>query len=225
MASRNWHQPPEGPSDDLAAIKRDVASQDRTELIWKRSMARDADLAEAMRLQEEIDFLAGILALESRPKQPGAWFRAKRILVRRFGRLGAGHIIRLLAPVVPDGLRLILRERTNKELEDGGKNRRRVEREWDDFLLAQEVLRNRENGMGHDEAIWAAMETLARTSRGFEGAKKAMTRFRRRAKERGYVEPYVAVTARLLAVPLEEPEFKVADLPGPGRPKIPTMPD
>lgn len=209
---------PPTPSPDLIAIERRVARQLQRDGIWERSIARSPDLAAALKLNEEIDFLADMLNGGWGIARWGERSRALRILIRRFGRLGARHMINLVADISPLHLRLILRERTNKERDDGGRERDRIDREVEDARLEATVRRNRAKGLNHADAIFeASKEVLGRG--GIEGAKKAMTRARHRARERGYVDPFAPFTATLLGGRAEEPDIKVADLARPGRPK------
>jgi hypothetical protein len=213
-------EPAEGPSPDFVALKQVVASQLEIDRRWKRDIARNPELAAAIKLSEEIDFLAEMLNGGWESARPRARFRALRIVLRRFGRLGSRHMINLVADVSPLNLRLILRERKAKERDDAGRRRRKIEQELEDARLEAAVRRNHAKGMDHETAVFeAAQEVLGRISGGVEGVKKAMIRARRRARQRGYVDPVAPFIASIMGGYVGEPEIKVADLPRPGRPK------
>lgn len=215
--------PAEPPSPDLLAIQRKTEKQLQRDRMWTRSAARDPDLAAALKLSEEIEFLAEMLNGGWSTARRRQRIRALRILVRRFGRLGAKHIINLTADVSMLDLRLTLAPRTDKERHDRGWERRRIDREIEDARLLSAVHRYREDGMADDDAIFAAAkEVLGRVSGGIAGAKKAMTRARTRAIQRKYVDPFGPFVATLMGGHVCEPKIKVADLRGPGRPKITT---
>lgn len=163
--------PPAPPSEDLIAIQRRAAAQLRSDRMWQRSIAHDPALAAAVKLQEEIAFLAEMLNGRWPVSRRREQFRALRILVRRFGELGARHMINLVADVSMLDLRLILRSRTDEERHDGGRERQRLEQEIEDARLLLAVHRNRADGMCNQEAIEAAAsEVLGRVT--LEGAKK-----------------------------------------------------
>jgi hypothetical protein len=207
-------------SADLAAIQRSVERFKQTDRFWKSSMSRNSKLAAAVQLQHDIDSLALVLERGSRPRRPGEWFRLLRMLLRRFNKLELRYLMRLAAPVSSDSLRLILRNRKLSEL-DKPTRKARVEakRHQADLELARCVLKHERDGLNPDDAIRTALEELGQISRGIEGAKKRLTRFRKAAKERGFLEPHAAVLAWTLGGQPSEPELKLSDFRDRGRPR------
>jgi hypothetical protein len=214
------------PSHDLIAITEQVKKQLLLLKMAERSMARDPDVAAVVELNGDVNLLAEMLKVDWHEAPLRQRCRALRILVRRFGNLGARHMMNLAADVSPLRLRLVLRERTDVERCDGGEERKRIDREWKDARLEAATRRHRSNGIAYEDALLkAAKEVLGSISGGAEGVKKARTRAAARAQERGFVDPTAPLAAVYLGAPVE-PQVTVADLPRRGRPrKNRTTPD
>jgi hypothetical protein len=212
------------PTDDEATDPRSADAKIIAELARARSQSdhrlneatkRNPRLAAAIELQHEFEFLAAVATGEySRPYHRR---KAARILVRRFGALGARHLIASMLPVGHSEYRLILKPREDAERRDRGGIRREVEQQWQDYQLLEEVLKQREKGLSPGPSIEAAQRILGRPIT-VEGGKKALARAQNMARKRGFADPFAVFKAAILGGTYE-PGIKLGDLPRPGRPK------
>lgn len=209
------------PSRDAKVIAERVQRQRRFDRFWQQSLERKPRLAAAVELREEFELLAAIASGGyHRPKQLR---EAARILVRRFGALGSRHLIASMLEDADTPYRLILRKRANAERPDKGKTRQAIDQDWEDYRFLEAVEKQRQEGTSRDEAIEAVQRKFDLPLT-IEGGKKVLARARKRARERGYADPYAPFKAAIIGGPYE-PDIKVEDLPRRGRPKNATKPD
>lgn len=222
-------------SDDLKAIRRDMERHRLSEELWRR-LYPDGD-----RFRREFERVA-----EAAQDWAGATFaqrfRALRCLVRRFGREDTYLLTLMAAPKSHQDWMLQIRGRKDSEKLDGGKRRKDWEREHWDYVIAREVYERMKAGQSKSEAIAAVKEDyrlgnpivtkqvgdfppfiLKREVRHLpaddgknNGIDKMLGRFRRAARERGYVNPFAA--SSIIGFP-REPDLKLGDIPGRGRPR------
>jgi len=168
--------------------------------------------------------------------------RALRVLTRQFGIENVHLLIWMASPKSHQDWLLQVRRRKDSELVDGGKRRREAEREHWDYVIAREIYSRMKAGQPKSDAIEAIKEDyrlgkpivlnlgenlppmmLKREVRHLpsddgvnNGMDKILNRFRRAARKRGYVNPYAA--SGIVTSP-REPDLKLSDLPGRGRPR------
>jgi hypothetical protein len=212
-------------STDIGSISRAVARQRRFEAYVQRAAERNPRFKVADELLRDLDFLSSYASLPGFAARPGKRFRMLRILVRRFGALTARYLLLMAAEVSDTHFRIVLQERKDKERPDRGRSRRNFQRAVEDYELLLAVQRQeRLYGLSGEAAIKAANKELNQVTRGVDGAKKALKRARRDARERGFADPMAAFLPMFLGLSVDEPPLKVADLRGPGRPKKGTNP-
>lgn len=207
-------------SPDATVIRRAIARQRRLEAYLQAASEQDSELKAAEELRSDFEFLASCATLSRYATRPRNQIRLRRILIRRFGALGARYLLLCSANVSDTHFRIILRERNDQEKPDGGRSRRNLRRDVADYELLSAVMRQeRVHGLTGDAAIKAALKDLSRVSRGVEGAKKALNRARKNARERRYADPMATFLPMFFGFPVGEPALKVAELRGRGRPK------
>lgn len=217
-------------SADLKAIRRDAEMNKLSGELWQR-LYPDGD-----RFRREFDSVA-----EAAQNWDSATYaqrlRALRILVRRFGREDTYLLTLMAAPKSHQDWMLQLRARKDSETIDGGKRRKDWEREHWDNRIGREVYERIKQGLSKPEAIAAVKEDyrlgnpIVRESCGDfpalswkrevrhlpsdDGMEKILNRFRREARRRGYVDPFAVSSI----VGPREPDLKLSDIPGRGRPR------
>lgn len=222
-------------SDDLRAIRRDMEMHRLSDELWQR-LYPDGD-----RFRREFEEVAKA-AQDWEGAIYAQRFRALRSLVRRFGREDTYLLTLMAAPKSQQDWVLNVRKREKAEKLDGGKRRKDWEREHWDYIIGREVVERISAGQAKKDAIAAVKEDyrlgnpiaikpvgdfppliLKREVRPLpadegkgHGMDKILNRFRRAARERGYVDPFAA--SSITGFP-REPDLKLSDIPGRGRPR------
>lgn len=202
-------------SKDARIIAERALVRQRSDRLWQESVKRNPRLAAAMKLQYELEFLAAVATGEY--SKPYHLRKAARIIARRFGALGARYLIASMLPVGHSEYRLIIRRRKDAERSDKGNFRQETERQWREYRLLEEVLRQRRKDLSQELSIEAAQKELGYPIT-VEGGKKALARAQKAARKRGFADPFAVFKAAMGGCVLE-PQVKIEDLPKPGRPK------
>lgn len=205
-------------SRDAIEIRRAAELRIWHEQFWRDAAARNPALGNAIEFQADLEFLGGVAGRRWSDVPRRLRTRTFRIMLKRFGKLPTRQLLEATSGESDSPIRLILRPRADRELRDGGRRRREFERDHQDARLLVAFEEHRARGLAFHEAMEAAAEELGALSRGADGLKKALTRARRRARQRGFVEPLAPVIAAITGS-AKDPTIQVTDLSARGRPK------
>lgn len=211
-----------GESDDLKAIKQDRELKELLEEFWARNappVSKFASDVEVVAIASR-DWAKAPLRLRR---------RALRILRRYFGPLEVRHLANLSAEKGETLSRLILRPREDSELPDDGKRRKENKQDYLDYLVGTAVYsRMLERGLSKEDAIREVqieyrsgvgplqqIKEVGKNLPDGDGIEKWLYRFRKKARERGYVDPFAAHDQ---LADILEPDLKIRDIPKRGRP-------
>lgn len=224
-----------GESDDLRAIRRDMEMHRLSGELWQH-LYPDGD-----QFRREFEQVAKT-AQDWEGATYAQRFRALRSLVRRFGREDTYLLTLMAAPKSQQDWVLSVRKRKKVEKSDGGKRDRENEKVHWDLVIGREVYSRMKAGQSKSEAIAAVKEdyrlgnpialepigsfpclVLKREVRHLpaddgknNGMDKILNGFRRAARARGYVDPFAP--SGIIPLP-KEPDLKLSDIPGRGRPR------
>ena len=216
-----------GESDDLKAIRRDMDMHRLAGEHWQHIFP-DGD-----RFRREFEQVAKA-SQDWQAATFGQRYRALRILVHRFGKDDT-YLLTLMAAVKSrQDWVLNVRKRKAVEKSDGGKRDQKFKKQHLDFIVGEEVYQRIKAGQSKPDAIAAVKEDyrtgapypssggfppLNREKRDLPGPdaiEKMLNRFRKEARRRGYVDPFAA--SGIIPFP-REPNLKLSDIPGRGRPR------
>jgi hypothetical protein len=194
-------------SDDLVSIQRSIAQHRQIEQIQQGMNSVWT------RFPRDFELIAKFLQGEEHLR-----FRVLRALSRHFSRWEIFMLSHLSSPTSHQDWRLVIRPRRPRERPDGGQKLRRRFREDRADQLGMRVYALMKAGETKRQAIEAARQELG-ISLSDQAVEKDLGAFRARVMERGFVDPYAAISAAVFGYPPVEPDLKVADVMKKGRPK------
>ena len=194
-------------TDDLANIEGSIARQREFDRIQGHMNPVWYEFP------RDFDVIARFIQGETRLK-----FRAIRALFRHFTRREIFMLSHLVSSSSHQDWRVLVRPRKPSETPDGGRRIRERAREDRSNQLGLRIYSLMKAGSSKQKAMDAARKELG-INLSDQAVEKDLGAFRARAVKRGFVDPYVAVTAWAFGFPPSEPELTVADIVKKGRPR------
>ena len=185
---------------------------------WQSLLKSRPEFQAASQFQIDLTRLASTLEWPTGTLPKRLKKNAFRILLSRFSNLEARMLISAVAEVSPSQVRISVRSRDDDEVPDGGRARRKSEREWADAKLLEAYHRYLGHGHSSADAREAAARELGVQSTGHDGLKKVLSRARKAAGARGYVDPLAPVRQVLTGL-RDQPEVRREQLTKRCRPK------
>ena len=153
---------------------------------------RDSKYSHNGLFDREIQNVFRVFFNESHPVRWGSRFSAWRFLLSRFERSEIIVLDLLFREQSTMQLRATLRQRSEKETPDGGKESRASELEYRNYTIAVEIYALMDDGLSLENAIECSMlrkkHNLAPAT-----VKQNLKKIRNLAKERGYVDQFAPI--------------------------------